>query len=427
MKKVNYFTKTLLKATFCLALVLTLGGLTACNSDLEGEEAGRSIPDARPIILDLTEKIETDNSFAFDLFRTTTQFSDETNVFVSPLSVNMALSMTMNGAAGQTLDEMKEALRATDYSMDDINQYNKALREALLKVDPSTTISIANSIWYHNTLAVKDEFISVNKDCYDAEIKMLDFKSPDAVKQINNWVSDKTNKKIPDIIKQLSPDEVMCLINAIYFKGIWSLKLDKKETKEEDFHPENASKHKVDMMKKTALFLYSEDEHCRYLRMAYGNGAFSMVVMLPKDDTKIETVLANLNNESWRNAMWTMGTYEVNLRLPRFKCEGEYQMHQSILPAMGMVNPFTDFANFSGISDTRLKISRVIHKTFVDVNEEGTEAAAVTAVIMAELSAISTPPVIPKIDYVVNKPFAFAICENSTGLILFIGKMGDIR
>jgi serpin B len=405
--------------------MLALGGIVACHSDLEEEGDGNTLFDARPILLELTEKIATDNTFAFDLFRTTIQSSDETNVFVSPLSVNMALSMTMNGAAGETLDEMKEVLRAAEYSMDDINQYNKALRDALLKVDPSTNISIANSIWYHNTLTVKNEFISVNKNCYDAEIKALDFRSSDAVKKINEWVSGKTNKKIPVIIESLSPSEVMCLINAIYFKGIWNLKFKKKETKEEDFHPEKSSLHKVNMMQQTALFLYSEDDNCSYLRMAYGNGAFSMIVMLPHDDKTMNDVIANLNKESWYQAMQTMGTYEVNLRIPRFKTECEYQMHQSILPAMGMEISFSNFANFSGISDLPFKISRVIHKTFVDVNEEGTEAAAVTAVVGD--NSVGPGPAIPKTDYVVNKPFAFAICENSTGVILFIGKMGDIR
>jgi serpin B len=412
----------LFKAAFCLALIFTLGGFRSCNSDLDD----RVISDAKPIILNLTEKIETDNSFAFDLFKTTYQSSDEKNVFVSPLSVNMALCMTLNGAAGETSDEMKEALRAKNYSLDEINNFNKSLREALLKVDTTTSISIANSIWYRNTLTVKKDFISVNKNYYVAEVNALDFNSPNAAKQINNWVSDKTNKKIPVIIQQISPETMMYLINAIYFKGVWKSKFKKNDTQDEYFHPgDDLDMYKVNMMKQTTHFPYTEDDNCRYLKMVYGNQAFSMILMLPQDDKTVDDVIANLNSESWRNAM-RMVSYEVNLRLPRFKSECEYKMEEAILPAMGMKIPFTDLADFSGITDFPLKISTVIHKTFIEVNEEGTEAAAVTVVGMKDASA-GPPPPGTIIDYIVNKPFAFAICENSTGVILFMGKMEDIR
>jgi serpin B len=295
-----------------------------------------------------------------------------------------------------------------------------------LKVDPTTTFSIANSIWYRNTLTVKNNFISVNKDYYNAEVKSLDFNSPNAVKQINGWASDKTNKKIPEVINEIPGNAMMYLINATYFKGIWNLKFDKSNTTEEDFYPEgNLNSYKVKMMKQKESFQYSEDDNCRYLKMVYGNKAFSMIVMLPQDGKTIDDVISNLNNESWHNAM-QMHSFEVNLRLPRFKSECKYEMSESILPAMGMNIPFTEFADFSGITnDASLMISRVIHKTFVDVNEEGTEAAAVTAVVMVNTSIDPTPGTI--IDYAVNKPFAFAICENSTGVILFMGKMSDIH
>ena len=412
----NYIS-TFFKATFYSVLILALGGLTSCNSELDI----MNIQDAKPIVLELTEKIETDNSFALDLFKTTYRSSDELNVFVSPLSVNMALSMTINGATGETLDEMKKALRAKNYSLDAINNYNKSFREALIKVDPTTTISIANSIWYRNTLTVKNGFISVNKDYYNAGVKALDFNSPNAVKQINSWVSDKTNKKIPVIIQNISNDDMMFLVNAIYFKGIWQAKFNKSHTKEENFYPEgNLNMYKVNMMRQTEFFPYTEDDNCRYLKMTYGNKAFSMIVMLPQDNKTVDDVIANLNSESWHKAM-QMELHKVNLGFPRFKAECEYEMSESILPAMGMNIPFTYYADFSGITnDTQLCIARVVHKTFVEVNEEGTEAAAVTAVWMINTGSTT-------IDYVVDKPFAFAIRENSTGVILFAGKIGEIR
>ena len=422
----DYNTKNLLKkVTFYLIIALSFSGVISCESDSDNGGSGY-LPYAEPITLEFEEKLDSDNTFALDLFKTTYGLTKESNIFVSPLSVNMALSMTLNGAKEATLDEMKETLRSKDYSSDQINRYNKSLREALVSVDKSTTLSIANSIWYHNTYAFKNEFISVNKDNYDAEIKAIDFRSSSAVHQINNWVSDKTNKKIPEIIKELTPENVICLINAIYFKGIWREKFDKNRTKDEDFYSEDGvSMGKVKMMSQTHTFPYSEDENCGYLMLPYGNGAFSMIVMLPGEGKTINDVVSNLNSESWNDATFYMDRYEVNLRFPRFKAECSYEMHKTILPEMGMVTPFSDEADFSGMTGNKLvKISKVIHKTFVEVNEEGTEAAAVTSVV-GDVTAGPPPGTI--IDYVVNKPFVFAIRENSTGAILFIGKIGSVN
>ena len=421
MMKTRILLMNLMKSALFGAFIFTLVELTSCSSDLDDG----NIPNADPIRLELTEKIETDNSFALDLFRTTCQSSEKsTNVFISPLSVNMALSMAMNGASGETLKEMKEALRAENYSMDAINNFNKTLRTALLKVDPTTNIFIANSIWYRNTLTVKNDFISVNKDYYDAEVKALDFSSPNAIKQINDWVSDNTNKKIPEIMNRIDPLNVMCLINAIYFKGIWENKFKKSDTVDEYFYSEdNLNRKEVKMMKQSNSFLYFEDDTCRYLKMRYGNAAFSMIVMLPQDNRTVDDVISNLNNKSWAVFKWVK-SYKVNLQLPRFKAVCSYQMEESILPAMGMKIPFSkNDADYSGITDTPFFISEVIHKTLVDVNEEGTEAVTITI----KKGDWGAPPPETLIDYVVNKPFAFAICENSTGIILFMGKMIEIN
>ena len=427
MKITGNNTKCLLgKIAFYSFWVLLIPGMISCNSDSDSDidNGGDGyLPLAEPIVVTLSQKIESDNTYALDLFKTTYSLSEESNVFVSPLSVNMALSMTLNGANDATLDEMKEALRAKNYSVDEINTYNKSLREALVAVDKSTTLSIANSIWYNTIYTFNNEFISVNKSNYDAEVTSVDFGSSNTVSRINNWVSDKTNKKIPSIIDELSADDAMCLINAIYFKGIWREKFDKNKTKDEDFYSENGvSMGKVKMMNQTKHFQYTDDDNCKYLNLPYGNGAFSMIVMLPNEGKTIDDVISNLNNESWNNAMH-MGSCEVNLQFPRFKVECSYEMDEAILPEMGMMTPFTEFADFSDITtDRKIFITKVIHKSFVEVNEEGTEAAAATAVIMGPTSIPPAP-----IDYIVNKPFAFAIRENSTGVILFIGKTGSIK
>ncbi len=422
MKTLNLKKNRGVKIAFYSALFFSIWNFISCESD--SENGNTNLPDAEPIVLELNEKPDTDNAFALKLFQTTYDLSEEPNVFLSPLSMSMALGMTLNGAKGNTLEEMKDALEATDYTMEEINEYSKSLREALVAVDPSTTLSIANSIWLHNDLNVEDAFITVNQQHYDAAIETLDFNDPSSLERINNWVSDKTNNKIPKIIDELSEEAKICLVNAIYFKGVWRSDFDKNDTKKEDFYTEeNVSMGKVDMMRQTSHYGYSDDENCRYLEMAYGNWAYNMIVMLPNEGKTLNDVIMNLDSETWDNAM-IMNAYEVNLQLPRFSAECEHEMHESVLPEMGMKLPFSNDADFSGITgDKSLKISRVIHKTYIDVNEEGSEAAASTGVV----GGTGSPPPGTVIDYVVNRPFAFAIRENSTGVILFIGKIGEVN
>jgi serpin B len=404
----------ILMTALCISLV-------ACQSGSDDESFNGELPEAEPIRLELAEKVETDNTFALDLFRTTCRYAKPAeNVFISPLSVSMALNMTVNGAQGATKDEMLTALRAQDYSLDDVNEYSRSLRAALMEVDPSTEFAVANSIWYREGFLVKAPFIDVNRTNYDAEVNEIDFSSPDALTQINGWCARQTKDKIPEIIDGIDGDVVMYLINAVYFKGIWTLKFDKKETKKEDFHLPDGTTSKVDMMHQQASLKYTGDENAGYLELPYGNQAFSMIVILPHDGKTTDDVTAQLDSERWNNRMSRLAGREINLRLPRFKAECEYGLEKNILPEMGMIAPFTYLADFGGISDRSLYISAVIHKTYVDVDEEGTEAAAVTAVEMFETSGIG--PITP-IEFTVNKPFLFAIRERSTGVILFMGRM----
>lgn len=239
--------------------------------------------------------------------------------------------------------------------------------------------------------------------------------------QINNWCAKQTNDKITEIIDNTSG--MMYLINAIYFKGIWVSKFDKSNTRRESFYQTNGQTVQVDMMRQTDQFNYCSDENCGYLELPYGNNAFSMILMLPHEGKTTYDVIQSLDNDSWQVTN-RMSGYEVNIRLPRFRAECKYEMEKDILPAMGMKAPFTGMADFSGISDVPLYISEVIHKTFVEVNEEGTEAAAVTSV---EMDFAAAPGVKKPIDYFVNKPFLFAIRENSTNIILFFGKIGEVN
>ncbi len=404
-----------MKQWICIGIMALMG---ACTSD---QETPKPLTEEPPITLKKEEKVAKDNAFAFDLMRITRKHATETNVFISPLSVSMALNMTLNGAVGTTADEMRTALRETGYAMEDINEYNRTLREALLKVDPSTTIGMANSIWYRQEASVKEPFIQANRTYYDAEVKAVDFLSPATLSAINGWCAKKTNNKISKILEEIPEDAFMYLINAIYFKGIWVSKFEKSNTRKDSFRQSDGTTQNVDMMFQISMFGYAEDDQCRYLEMDYGNKAFSMIVMLPNEGKTTRDVIEQLDNKHWDVITKGISPTLVQVYMPRFKAECKYGLEKKILPEMGMNIPFTNKADFSGITKYPLYISEVIHKTFIEVDEEGTQAAAVTSVntVVGESPA--------SIYFHINRPFVFAIREKSTGVILFIGEIGEVK
>ena len=384
----------------------------------------RHITPVVPVELKKAEKVARDNAFTFDLLRAVRKHSTDANVFISPLSVSMALNMTLNGAVGATADEMRAALRESGYSTADINAYSRELREALLRADPKTTIGIANAIWYRQGATVKAPFLEANRTFYDAEVQALDFSSPTAVGTINGWCARKTNNKIKEIVKQVDPTTFMYLINAVYFKGAWTTRFEKKNTRSGDFRRADGSTQTVQMMNLMDTFRCASGDVCDYLEMDYGNHAFSMVIMLPKDGKTTRDVITTMDGKKWADAIQSLTLKEIRVLLPRFKAECEYPMHEHILPDMGMKLPFNPMlADLSGIADIgafgRLFISSVIHKTFVQVDEEGTEAAGITLVGIENSVKSSF--------FMVDRPFLFAIREKSTGAILFIGEIGEIQ
>ena len=416
MKKLFFYTGI-------LSLLLAAG----CTSN--GDEPKPEPPIVEPpmkVELKKAEKVTRDNAFTFDLLRAVRKHSTDANVFISPLSVSMALNMTLNGAVGATADEMRTALRETGYSTADINAYSRELREALLRADPKTTIGIANSIWYRQGATVKAPFLEANRTYYNAEVEAIDFTSPTAVSTINGWCAQKTNNRIKEIVKRVDPTTFMYLINAVYFKGTWTTRFEKKHTFSTDFHRADGSTQKVQMMNLKDTFRCASSDVCDYLEMDYGNHAFSMVVMLPKDGKTTRDVIAAMDGKKWAEAMQSLTLEKIHVFLPRFKAECEYKMHKQILPDMGMKLPFNpEQADLSGIADIsafgRLFISSVIHKTFVQVDEEGTEAAAVTSVHVMPTGESSMQV------FTVDRPFVFVIREKGTGVILFIGEIGEVK
>lgn len=367
------------------------------------------------------EKAEIDNRFAFELFRAATaSLGTNENAMLSPLSVGMALAMTNNGAAGETRKAIEKALKFDNFDTDDINAYYRKLAADLPQLDPRTTLDIANSIWYRQGFDVLPGFLDVNKEFYKAEVNALDFAGPGAPNVINNWVSNKTKKKIPTIIDGGIPgDMMMYLINAVYFKGAWEQRFDKKQTEKGTFTRANGTTLQTDFMHVKRTFNVAATDVVEAIELPYGEKKFSMVVLKPRAGVDFARLTEKLRGtDLWSTLASSFSPLEVQLALPKFKFSYENKLNDE-LNDMGMGIAFTPAADFSGISVAPLTISEVKHKSFIEVNEEGTEAAAVTSVgmIMTSLPQVYT--------FNVDRPFLFAIREVTTGLILFIGQVND--
>jgi len=312
-------------------------------------------------------------------------------------------------------------LKMSGMSVADINDYYKIMQSTLPGIDPTTKLSIANSLWYKTGFPIKTDFLKVNTDYFGAYVKELDFSKAWAVDTINNWCAKKTNNLIKNPLDKIDSNDVMFLVNAIYFKGIWRKHFETKNTTESNFTNELNNQVKVNMMYQKDTFAYKADSYAQYLDMPYGNKAFSMTVILPSDGKTIADVLNQLTPDYWNSTLQSMSTKQVEVYMPRFKTQNNFQLKDP-LKNMGMNIPFSTLADFSNIADARLFISRVIHDTYVEVTEEGTEAAAVTIIAITTTAILNDPTPV----FRVNKPFLFVIREKSTGVILFIGKMGSI-
>jgi serine protease inhibitor len=374
----------------------------------------------KEIVLDekSAQIVEADNEFGFELFQKI--FASETeyeNIMVSPFSVSLALAMTYNGAGGETKKAMEETLKLYGLSPEEINTSYQTLVKALKSLDKKVILEIANAIFYRDDFQVENEFISTNKKFYDAEVAALDFGSPNALKTINGWVANKTHDKIDKILDNISRDHVMFLINAIYFKGIWQSEFEKKNTVKKDFYLENGSAVKTDFMQQENSVLYSSNEIFQAVQLPYGQGNYTMYVFLPQAGKSLQDITENLDKASWENWNENFVEKNVDIELPKFKFEYEITMND-VLTEMGMGIAFSSAADFTGINrGGGLNIDYVKHKSFIEVNEEGTEAAAVTVVAIVETSVGETS----KVPFYVDRPFLFAITEKSTGAVLFMG------
>ncbi|MGE0021374.1 MAG: serpin family protein [Draconibacterium sp.] len=362
--------------------------------------------------------LEAENDFGFELFQLV--YASETeheNIMLSPLSVSLALAMTYNGANDETKTAMEKTLKVYGLTPDDINKSYFDLVNAIKSLDPKVLLEIANAIFYRNDFVVENNFVNTNRQYYNAEISALDFNSPQAVNTVNNWVAEKTHDKIKTILDRITPQQVMFLLNAIYFKGTWTKEFNSKSTELQLFYPETDSNIQTETMQRVDTLLYTSNNLFSAVQLSYGKGSYNMYVFLPNHDKKLQDIVDNLNADNWETWMKSFSeTQNVDIKFPKFKYGYEIKLN-NVLTEMGMGVAFTSAADFTGINRSgSLNIDYVKHKSFIEVNEEGTEAAAVTIV------AIERNSVEPqKIPFYVNRPFFYAITEKSTGAVLFMG------
>ena len=381
--------------------------------------AGFGCPILAASLSDQAKLVSADTGFAIGLAKELAKEQPARNVFISPYSISTLLQMVCNGAAGSTRDQMAQVLGTSGLEAAALNQAHKDLDTSVSSARTNVALNIANAIWYSAGIEVKPPFASLNKEFYGATMDTLDFAGPGAGGIVNAWAEKNTSGRIKNIVPvQLPGDTRMLLANAIYFKGSWDRKFDPKATKERAFHLIVGGPKQVPMMQQSGEFEYQEGNGCQAVRLPYAGRRLGMYVLLPDPGSDVSKLLAALNDHSWQDQLLRqLRSRKGSVALPRFKLEYGAELKQP-LQAMGLSLPFSRGADFSGISAAPLYLSAVKHKSFVEVNEEGTEAAAATVGMM---SLAMARPVAPPFEMVVDRPFLFVIADNLTRTILFMG------
>ena len=400
------------------AFVVALAG---CESIFGPEERPDAPLTELPRALSVSEQaiIGASNRFAFDLLREVSARDTASNVFLSPLSASMALGMTMNGARGETFSGMRSTLGFGAMEPAEINASYRSLIDLLLGLDRSVDMRLANSIWVREGFPLHEAFVQSSRQSFDAQVSALDFANPSAVQTINGWVDQSTNGKIKKILERIDPDIVMYLINAVYFKGTWTQQFDTQQTREAPFYRADGTQQRVQMMHlEDAKVRSFRDSEVEIVDLPYGREAFSMTLLLPSGERALEEWAATITEEQWQAWMGQLQQTKLDVYLPRFRLEYEQVLNET-LKALGMETAFDESAaDFSGMSPmgADLFIDEVKQKTFLEVNEKGTEAAAVTSV---GIVLTSGPP-----NFRADRPFLLAIRERLSGTLLFVGLIG---
>lgn len=411
-----------MKQTHWAGVLIALAAATAGCGGLTGPDAREPLTEL-PRELSVAERslIASGNDFGLDLFSRLAAQTPEENVVFSPLSAYLALGMTANGAEGETLAGMRATLRQEGLSEEEANRAFRDLTTLLLGLDGGVDLRLANSIWHDELFPVRPAFVELSSTFFDAAVRALDFDAPDAPETINAWVEGATGGKIEELIDRIDPLEVMFLINTLYFQGDWSEPFDPDRTRLGEFRRLDGSTVEVEMMHGARPVRTQRREEFHAVELFYGREAFSMVVLLPPEGTPPGELVRGVDGDRWDAWMEGFADAEATLTLPRFRLTWKETLNER-LQEMGMERAFGNEAEFGrlmegGAPPGELRISRVQQKTFIEVNEEGTEAAAATSV---GVITVSEPP-----PFEVDRPFLFAIRERFSGTILFLGQVTD--
>lgn len=381
---------------------------------------------AMPEKVDIRPVVKGNNEFAFELYHRLS--AAQGNLFLSPYSISTALAMTSAGARGKTAEQIQEVFHFPPQ-----DQLHPALAELRQEINGTSgkqkyQLSTANALWGAKSYPFRPEFLKLVKDEYGADLTNLDFAgdTEGARQTINRWVEKETHDKIRDLIARgvLTADTRLVLTNAVYFKGTWDLPFKKDRTQDQPFRASGGAKPKVPLMYQAAPFGYAETDDYQALQMSYAGNRLALLVLLPKRDD-LRGLEKQLSASFVAGLVGKMGHEQVIVNLPRFKTTAEFELSDA-LKAMGMPLAFSDAADFSGMTVSRqesLMLSKVIHKAFVDVNEEGTEAAAATAVIARPTAALARPKPVPI--FQADHPFVYLIRDVRNGSVLFLGRLSD--
>lgn len=408
----------------CIVLFGAAALLAAC-------EKGNTVPEdqfveRKDFVLTRSELdfIQANNGFALDLFKRVAAMEEGKSTLVSPLSVTVDFGMVNNGAVGDTRDEINRVLGYKEGTVDGLNAFCQSMLVQSGKVDPSTTLNIANAAVINKKwVPLNDDFTKTIQTTYDAEVIYKVFEQDDVKGLINGWCKEKTNGMIPKLLEEQPKEyEYAHFLNAVYFKGFWSSKFNRKDTKKETFTLEDGNRTTVDMMWQKDRFAYGGiDNVCGALCLPYGNHAYRMIVLLPDEGKTIEDVKEAIDAESWQAMVRTLSAHEVDVKLPVFETETPALKLADALQEMGIRKAFTTGADFSAMTDTPVFIGNVIHKAKIKVDETGSEAAAVTDIVMFTTS-IGPDPEPQVVNFHCDRPFLYAITEISSGAIFFLGQ-----
>ena len=402
-----------MKKLLILTIMLSFPFFWSCSAQnnerkrIELDEAGQAY-------------VAAGNDFAFR-FLARIDGNEQNDWFVSPVSLQFLLGLVLDGAEGATADEICRTLGYPAGETEAVDAYCRKMLSELPDLDKLTKLKLANAIFFNDKMEINVPYKKRVEKAYDAEVKSLDFSQKMAtLKVINGWCSKQTNGLIPSVLEDVEPDMFAYLLNALYFKGTWMYPFNKKYTQERTFTLESGQQKQIPMMEKERKFAYNEDDICQRVNLPYGNGAYSMTILLPKEGHTVSDVIASIDGERWKELRTQMyHSTLINVWLPPFESKYHIKLND-ILIDMGMPRAFCPAADFRPMSKDALWLSFVQQDAVIKVDEEGTEAAAVTSAGMLGATAVPTPPKV--INFHCDHPFLYLITENSTGTILFAGK-----